>query len=61
MKDRLPHSAAMGQGLAIILERTQGIGTTIKSLSGGFVYGCQHPYDKFRNMLNFRNMRNMLT
>jgi hypothetical protein len=52
MKDRLPHSAAMGQGLAITLERTQGIGTTIKSFSGSFVYGC-HPYDKFSFVLSF--------
>jgi hypothetical protein len=45
MKDRLPNSTAMGQGLAITLERAQGIGTTIKSFSGSFVYmySCQHP------------------
>jgi hypothetical protein len=43
MQDRLPHSAAMGQSLTITLERTQGIGTTIKSFSGSFVYSCQNP------------------
>jgi hypothetical protein len=43
MEDRLPNRAAMGQGLAITLERTQGIGTTIKMFSGSFVYSCQHP------------------
>jgi hypothetical protein len=43
MEDRLPNSTAMGQGLAITLERAQGIGTTIKSFSGSFVYSCQHP------------------
>ncbi len=30
-------------GPVIALERTQGIGTTIKSFSGGFVYSYQHP------------------
>jgi hypothetical protein len=43
MEDRLPNSAAMGKGLTITLERTQGIGTTIKSFSGSFVHGCRHP------------------